>query len=99
MKTIILAASVAAMLATGAFAQTANHNPAIKDSSPAQSRVAANGSNSFTEEQARGRLTDAGYTNVTGLMKDKQGVWRGSAVKSGAAVKVGLDYKGNVVTR
>lgn len=112
MKTKILVASMAAAFATAAVAQTTqttthtsgqhtstSHNPAIKDSDPARTATGADGANSFTEDQARSRLGDAGYTNVTKLAKDKKGVWRGTATKGGASVQVGLDYKGNVVTR
>jgi putative membrane protein len=55
------------------------------------------GANSFTEGQARSRIESAGFTNVTGLRKDDQGIWRGQAEKDGKSVKVSLDYKGNVV--
>lgn len=54
------------------------------------------GANSFTESQARSRLMEAGYANVTGLTKDDQGIWRGKAERNGRSVSVGLDYKGNV---
>lgn len=57
------------------------------------------GANSFTEAQAQSRIEAAGYTNVTGLAKDKDGVWRGTATKNGAQAAIGLDYQGNVVTR
>lgn len=103
MKTIIIAAGAALSLATGAFAQpvtqAADHNPAVKDSDPAKVAIAADGANSFTEDQARGRLAEAGYTGVAKLAKDKDGVWRGTALRGGARIKVGLDYKGNVTTR
>ena len=55
------------------------------------------GANSFTESQARSRIEDRGFTNVSGLKKDDQGIWRGTAMKDGKAVAVALDYKGNVV--
>jgi hypothetical protein len=38
----------------------------------------------------------AGYSGVSKLAKDGAGVWRGSAMKNGAKVNVGLDYKGNI---
>ena len=110
MKTMILAATAAIVLASGAVAQTtthsttshataSDHNPAIKDSDTAHTATAAKGRNSFTEDQARSRLTKAGYTDVTKLAKDANGVWRGTATKGGASVQVGLDYKGNVTTK
>ncbi len=55
------------------------------------------GRNSFTMGEARRRITSAGFTNVSGLKKDGQGIWRGQAQKSGATVGVALDYQGNVV--
>ncbi len=55
------------------------------------------GRNSFTMGEARRRITAAGFTDVKDLKKDTKGIWRGDAMKSGAAVKVALDYQGNVV--
>ena len=54
------------------------------------------GANSFTEGEAKSRLEKAGYSDVSGLTKDAQGVWRGTASKNGKSLKVGLDYKGNI---
>jgi hypothetical protein len=56
------------------------------------------GANSFTEAQARGRLEKDGYSNVSGMTKDKDGVWRGRASKGSTEHNVGVDYKGNIVT-
>lgn len=55
------------------------------------------GANSFTESQARSRLESVGYSQVGGLAKGDDGIWRGSAMRNGAAVRVGVDYKGNVL--
>ena len=57
------------------------------------------GSNSFTEGQAKSRLESAGFSNVTGLTKDNDGIWRGKASRGGKDVSVGLDFKGNVGTQ
>jgi hypothetical protein len=54
------------------------------------------GSNSFTEGQARSRMEEAGYTNISDLQKSDQGIWQGKAQKDGRSVTVGLDYKGNI---
>ena len=54
------------------------------------------GANSFTEAQAKDRIEKAGFTSVSGLTKDADGIWRGKASKGGTAVEVALDYKGNV---
>jgi hypothetical protein len=56
------------------------------------------GANSFTETQARDRLRQHGYGQVSALTKDQDGIWRGSAVRYGRQVRVGLDYKGNILT-
>ena len=56
------------------------------------------GANSFTEGQAQSRIEGAGFTKVTGLKKDDQGVWRGSATKDGKQVPVSVDFRGNVVS-
>ena len=56
------------------------------------------GANSFTENQARKRVEDAGYTKVGALQKDDKGVWRTTAMKDGASVAVAVDFKGNVTT-
>jgi hypothetical protein len=98
-----LTACGAMLLATGAVAQTATHtgthNPAIKNNDAAHVSAPASGANSFSEDQARGRLTKAGYRSVSALTKDNDGVWRGMATKGGRKVHVGLDYKGNVTAR
>jgi putative membrane protein len=46
--------------------------------------------------QAQSRLENQGYTNVTALQKDANGVWRGTAQKDGRTQQVWVDYKGNV---
>jgi hypothetical protein len=51
---------------------------------------------SFTEGQAKSKIEDAGYTNVTELKKDDNGVWRGKASKGGSASAVSIDFQGNV---
>ena len=56
------------------------------------------GANSFTESQARDRALAADLTSVSPLNKDGDGVWRGSAMKDGKAVKLAVDFKGNVVS-
>jgi hypothetical protein len=97
MRMKILVAALATTLATGAFAQadTGSHNPAVKDATAHTTKAAAEGRNSFTESQARGRIEKAGYANVGKLAKNENGVWQGMATKDGGKVNVMLDYKGN----
>jgi periplasmic protein CpxP/Spy len=54
------------------------------------------GANSFTEGQARRRIEDRGYTNVSQLHKDQNSIWQGEAMKNGQQVRVGVDFRGNV---
>ena len=77
---------------------TASGNAAIKDPHPDNAGPAAAGANSFTEGQAREHIVNSGYSNVTGLTKDANGVWHGTAMKAGQTHNVSLDFKGNVVT-
>ena len=96
-----------AFLAGGALAQTQTspppaqngpQNSAINSSTKAV-EAPVKGRNSFTEGEAKSRIEKAGFANVSGLKKDDEGVWRGTAVKDGRSVDVSLDYQGNVVTR
>ncbi len=55
------------------------------------------GANSFTEGQAKDRAMAQGFTGVSSLKKDADGIWRGTASQDGKSVQVAIDYKGNVV--
>ena len=72
-----------------------NNNQAVATTS-ANARMPAKGSNSFTMGEARSRLQRNGFSNVKGLSKDHNGVWRGEAQKGGSPTSVWLDYKGNI---
>lgn len=52
-----------------------------------------------TELQARERIDKQGYTAVTGLKQDAQGLWHGSATKDGKTVEIMLDTEGKVVEK
>jgi hypothetical protein len=57
------------------------------------------GANSFTEAQAKDRALAAGLTSVSSLVKDGDGIWRGTAMKDGKSTAIAVDFKGNVVTQ
>ena len=80
---------------TIAFAQT----PAVKSPSANNPAAPVAGANSFTEGQAKSRIESSGYTQVSGLKKDDNGIWTGSASKDGKKVNVKVDFQGNVVTQ
>lgn len=91
--TTALAFVVTLMVSPLAFAQS----PSATPTQPTTTTAPVAGANSFTEGQARSRIEAAGFTNVTDLQKDDQGVWRGRAMRNGTTATVGLDYQGNVV--
>ena len=75
----------------------ANRNantPAVNSpNSPPNPGAPVAGANSFTEGQAKSRIEDRGFKNVSGLKKDANGVWRGKADQNGKAVNVSVDSR------
>ncbi len=57
------------------------------------------GANSFTEGQAKSRISDQGFSQISDLKLDGQGVWRGKAMRDGKGVEVTMDYQGNIVAK
>jgi hypothetical protein len=86
-----------APMSGGTAAASGNSNQAVA-TTHANAPMPAKGANSFTMSEASSRIAKNGFTNVTGLAKDTDGVWRGQADKDGTNVAVWLDYKGNVGT-
>ena len=108
MRTIAFAAALMALtLASSASAQSqppmadtsAAPNAAMKSPGEMASGPLAKGHNSFTMSQAKGRIQKAGYTAVSDLTLDADGIWQGHAMRDGQSVHVGLDYKGDVATQ
>jgi opacity protein-like surface antigen len=95
---LLVAPMVSASAQTGQPAANPKPDmPAVTTSKTPQQEMPAKGSNSFTEAQAKSRIEAKGFTNVSTLAKDQDGVWRGKAMKSGTSHDVSLDYQGNVV--
>ena len=104
MRKIILVAAIAAICVPAA----AQQKPAAKDANtpavntpntPPNPAAPVAGANSFTEAQAKSRLETNGFSNVSALQKDANGVWRGKANKGGKAVDVSVDFQGNVTPK
>jgi hypothetical protein len=108
----LLAAAVITIMAGGGLASgnavaqnagpPASHDastPAVAQPGVSNPKAPVAGANSFTKAEAKSRLENAGYTDVAGLFKDKDGIWRGRAYNGSATVSVALDYQGNVVPR
>jgi hypothetical protein len=77
-------------------AQQGPQNPAVKSMDQNNSSAPVAGANSFTETQAMKQIEAKGFTNVTNLKKDKDGVWRAMATKDGRSGPISVDYQGNV---
>lgn len=80
-----------------AGAASGNNNQAVA-TTQSNAPMPAKGANSFTMREAKRRIEKEGFSNVTDLVKDNNGVWRGQAQKDGSAAPVWLDYKGNIGT-
>ena len=103
-RSTLLISAVLIAAATSAFAQnppaqSGPSNNAVNSRGENNSNAPVAGRNSFTEGQAKSKIEGAGYTNVSELKKDDNGVWRGKAMKNGKSVDVSLDFQGNVVSR
>jgi hypothetical protein len=91
MRLVTLMAALA-ISPSAALAQT----PAVKSPSATNPAAPVPGATSFTEGQAKSKIEAAGYTAVSDLKKDDNGVWTGSATQSGKKVTVKVDFQGNV---
>ena len=99
-RQLILIAATSLLFAGSAGAQQpakdGPNNSAVNTPGQNNSNAPVAGRNSFTEGQAKSKIEEAGYINVTGLQKDDNGVWRGKASKGGASTNVSVDFQGNV---
>ena len=77
-------------------AKSGPNNNAINSSGQNHSNAPVAGRNSFTEGQAKSKIEEAGFTNVSALKKYDNGVWRGKARKGSASSDVSVDFQGNV---
>ena len=84
------------MMTTDSNTSVKNADYANTGSDAIKTNKATRGHNSFTEKQAMKRLTKNGYSEVSGLAKDANSIWRGTAMKDGRTVGVALDYKGHI---
>jgi len=96
MKRTIIAAVFCGATILAAQAQTPTTAPTPSPNAPAEANAPLPGANSFTEGQAKSRLETNGYTAVSELKKDDNGVWKGRATHDGQPVIVSVDYRGNI---
>ncbi len=101
MRHIVLTAAALSLIGSVAFAQdmpaqSGPQNPAVKPMTQNNSSSPVAGANSFTQGEATRQIEAKGYTKVTKLKKDANGVWRGMAMKDGKSGPISVDYQGNV---
>lgn len=100
---IIVAAALMSAVTTASLAQTTpsseGETSAVATPDSQNPTAPVEGANSFTEAQAKERIEEAGYTDVSGLKLDDKGVWQATAMKEGKSVSVALDYQGNVTAQ
>jgi hypothetical protein len=93
-------AGVLAMLSTAVAQQKSSESPDVSRADGDKAgKPPEPGANSFVESQARDLLTSQGYTDVSALVNDSQGIWRGTAMKGADKVQVSVDYKGHVTAK
>ena len=101
MKKIAFGIAAALLSTSTVFAQseapkTSQTTPAVSTSGEQNPGAPVAGKNSFTEAQAKSRIEEAGYTDVSGLKLDDQGIWRAMGTKDGKSGNVALDFQGNI---
>jgi opacity protein-like surface antigen len=101
MKRLLIALAAVSVIGT-AYAQEAAkpstdpQTPAVATPDTQNPAAPVAGANSFTEGQAKERIEAKGYTDVSALTKGEDGVWTGTAMKSGKSFEVKLDFQGNI---
>ena len=103
MRSVILIAAIASLTAGAAFAQYDAKQPASPPTAQAQPATPAagapttpNAGAAMTEMQAKARIEAQGFTNVSELKKDAQGMWNAKAMKDGKPVQISLDTRGQI---
>jgi len=67
-----------------------------KESEPSAPRA---GASTITEDEAKATFESQGFSQVTELKKNDDGVWIGKAERDGGSFEVALDFEGNVFYR
>jgi len=78
-------------------ATTTAYPPSSSAQLPSATRKPTPGDDSIlTRDQAKAKIESQGYSTITGLRRDDQGIWHGRAQKNGSFRNVRLDREGNV---
>jgi hypothetical protein len=72
--------------------------PSRSVQAPSQANLPAT-PNAQGSGNARTKIEADGYKNVQGRQRNRDGSWSGKALRGGAMVDVGVDARGNVITK
>jgi putative membrane protein len=88
---------MAALGCITALSQVVSAQPGGSETPTASSQQGpAPGANSFVESQAKAAIAAKGFEDVSPLVNDSDGIWRGTARKGPDKFNVSVDYKGHV---
>lgn len=57
------------------------------------------GTSNITEAQARARIQAVGFSGITDLTQDQNGIWRAKGTFGDRTASIGIDYKGNIAAQ
>lgn len=96
-RALAVGLAVAIGMAPAAWAQRTPTDPVP---GPTTAQGERTGANSFTEDQARRRMEEAGLRSIHNLQLGEDGVWRaGALTPEGRTVQVTMDYQGSLTLR
>jgi hypothetical protein len=104
MRNVILATAAIALIVGGssfAMAQATGTTPSTTATSPSTNQGTSGTSTGgmMSEAQVKQHLEQEGYTNITGLKEDSNGMWMGKAMHGGKEVTVDVDKSGKVTAK
>jgi len=67
-----------------------------KESEPTGPRA---GDNKFSQDEAKAKIAEQGFSEISELKKSDDGIWIGKAQREGGSFEVALDFEGNVFFR
>jgi putative membrane protein len=93
---LVVISAVGLLSLAPAYAQTNDTSPLPAPQEGVDTNAPLPGANSYTEAQVKERLEKNGFSAVTELKLDDQGIWRGKAEQGGKPWQVAVDYRGNI---
>ena len=91
--------AAATLLAIAACAAPQGRTTSASSPSPAAPPAAQASAAGLTEPQARMHAMNNGYSNVSTLVKNEDGTWRGNGSKGGQTVNFAVSPEGKIATR